>query len=94
MFLSNPEGVYLLFSRTKRTLAAESYKAFIIYIYLSGMKKMTLVRGPGEEVGDGIGFLLSYYLRYRNTTSRWGRAVEVRKMRLRSYICVEEIVFV
>lgn len=85
-FLSNPEGVYLFILSDQKTFGCWILIRPSSYIYKGG-KRWHLVRGPGGGSWRWDRFLLSYYLSYRNTTNRWGRAVEVRKKGLRSYIC-------
>lgn len=59
-------------------MAAESYTAFS-YIYIYIREEIDDISSwPGEELKMGIGFL-SYYLRFRNTTNRWGGQLKLGK---------------
>lgn len=76
-FLSNPEGVYL----------------FILSDLYKGGKRWHLVRGPGEEVEDGIGFCSPIILATGIRQTGGGGQLKLGK-RGYAVIYVEEIVFV
>lgn len=80
--LSDPKDLWLL----------NPNKAFFIYIYKGG-KRWHLVRGPGEEVEDGIGFCSPIILATGIRQTGGGGQLTLGK-RGYAVIYVEEIVFV